>query len=161
MWFKMNETPLAWVDSAPRKFVNRITIDASPDEVFAVWADIDQWPKWFADIQRGEWTTDGERGVGSRRTVYLDDLNVKELIVAWEPGERFAFAIYEATLPLAHNIVEDYRLTPTPDGKSELVWTVGYDLRWFMKPLSFVVAKQFGGMFEKAIVDMKDYIENR
>ncbi len=159
MWFKMTEAPLEWVDQAPRKFVNEVTIDASPEEIFEVWADIDQWPKWFADIQRGEWTSEGDPGVGSTRIVYLDDLNVKETILAWDPGERFAFCITESTLPLADKLVEDYRLTPTDDGKTRLVWTVGYELRWFVKPLSFIVVKQFGGMFKAAAQDMKAYIE--
>ncbi len=159
MWFELQETPLAWVDTAPNKFVNELVLDATPDEVFAIFADIDQWPKWFKDIKRGAWDEDGERGVGSRRTVYLRDINVRETILAWDPGKRFAFCVTHASLPLSRNVVEDFRLEATDDGRARLVWTVGYDVRAFVVPFAFIIKMKFRRMFKRALASLDAYVK--
>ncbi|MEX2527610.1 MAG: SRPBCC family protein [Gemmatimonadota bacterium] len=141
--------------------MNEAVLDASPQEVFAIWADIHQWPLWFPEIQSGEWLSQGARGVGSRRLVHLEDLSVKETILAWDPGRRFSFCITAATRPLSHRIVEDYRLEAAEGGRSRFTWTVGFDLRWYIAPLSPIVKRKFGRMFRGATSGLVEYIRTQ
>jgi uncharacterized protein YndB with AHSA1/START domain len=162
MWFEMEQVPLDWADEAPYSFHNEAVLEASPEEVFAIWADIDQWPRWFEDIERGAWTAGGDDpGVGSERVVHLEDMSVREYILAWEPGARFAFSITAATLPLANRIVEDYRLAPAGEGRSRFEWDVSFDLRWFVRPLGWAVRREFGAMFERATQSLREYVRTQ
>lgn len=161
MWFDMRPETLATAASAPDQLRNEVVVEASPDELFAILADIEQWPRWFAEIQKGTWDSAPPHGVGSRRTVVLDDLCVREVFLAWEPGQRFAFTMSAGTLPLANWIVEDYQIEPVDGGKARLVWIVSFELRWFVRPIGFFVRRKFGGQFSRAAASLGRYVAER
>lgn len=158
MWFHQVPRDLDW--DAPYVFRNEADLALSADEVFAIWADIDQWPKWFSDINRGTWTTEPPYGPGSERTVELKTLSVKERFLAWDPGKRYAFTMTACTLPLTWSIVEDYRLEPTETG-CRFVWVVKHDLRWYFLLSSPIVRMVFGKMFRDATASLERYCAER
>lgn len=158
MWFDQIPRDLDW--EAPYEFRNEADLALPPGEVFAIWADIDQWPKWFADIRQGTWTSEAPYGPGSERTVVLKTLSVKERFLAWDPGQRYAFTMTASTLPLTWSIVEDYRLEPR-EGGSRLIWTVKHDLRWYCRPASPIVRMVFGKMFRDATASLQRYCADR
>ena len=160
MWFEMTPQTLAWAEAIPTKLSNTAILDAPPEEVFAVLADIDEWPRWFADIRKGVWDTEPPHGVGSRRTVTLNTMKVREAFLAWEVGRRYSFAIVASTLPLARSIVEDYRLTPAGDGKTRLDWDVSYEVRGYVRPVQSILRRVFRNMFRKATRGFVEHIEN-
>jgi uncharacterized protein YndB with AHSA1/START domain len=156
MWFACIPRDLDW--KAPYVIRNEAELDAPPERVFDVWADIDEWPKWFSDIRKGTWDTPPPHGAHSRREVVLNLLSVREQFLAWDPGRRYAFTMTACTLPLAHSIVEDYQLEALPGGRSRLVWEVRFDLRLPFVPLSPVVRFVFGKMFRDATAGLVTYV---
>ena len=158
MWFDLKKSTLDWTSRAPSSFHFEVILDATPDEVFEILADVDQWELWFDEFEGAEWLSGGEPGVGSQRAIHMDILDAHEEFLAWEPGERFAFCLTKATLPLAERLVEDYQMAPLPGGRCQFTWDVYYEPKWFMRPLNPVLRLQFGGMFQKAADSLSRYV---
>ena len=38
---------MSFTEQAPLTIVNVVDLNASPDRVFAIFADVDSWPEWF------------------------------------------------------------------------------------------------------------------
>lgn len=158
MWFKNQDVGLDYVASAPFRFVTVRELAASPEEVFAILADGDSWPRWFPDFRRVEWTTPEPRGVGSVRHVTLKALQAKERFLAWEPGRRWSFVLYESTLPVLGAMVEDYAMEPLANGHTRLTINACYTLRWFARPIHPILRAVFGKLFAKAGDGLQEYI---
>jgi uncharacterized protein YndB with AHSA1/START domain len=47
----------AFVDSAPIRLVNKVTIDATPEQIWAALEDASAWPRWATVIKHVEWTS--------------------------------------------------------------------------------------------------------
>ena len=161
MWFKMIPRDLSWSERAAQKIRNAVVLPCSPEEVFSILADIKQTPFWFDEIYGGTWDSENTHCVGSRRTVHLDMLSVRETFLSWEPSRRFAFTITESTIPLSVSIVEDYRLSPEDNGCTKLEWDVAYQLRWYVIPFKPIVIWIFGRMFQRASASLKNYISRK
>src|SRR4051794_23537239 len=98
MWFAVEAQPLRYTQTSPRVLENVVTIDATPERVFEVFATAENQRDWFQDFVACRWTTSEPHGVGSEREIELKILTVKERFLAWEPGKRLTFAIYASTL---------------------------------------------------------------
>lgn len=149
---------LEFAASAPDFFLVEGELDASPERVFAVFADVTTWPQWFDDMRAGAWTGPQEGGVGATRKMTLGLLAVDETILAWEPGRRFAFRIDRATLPLIRAMVEDYRLEPRPDGRSFLRWRAAYAPTTLTRALHPIVRAVFGRQFRRTLEGLRRYL---
>lgn len=158
MWFKNERVGLDYLDAAPFRFVNECELTATPDEVFAILADADAWPRWFSDFRSATWLTPEPRGVGARRHVVLKSLQAKEEFLAWEPGRRFAFFMLETTLPLTSSMAEDYALEALPNGRTRLVWTAAYTLKPLARVIHPILRVIFGRMFSRATAGLQRYV---
>jgi hypothetical protein len=161
MWFDMKKSTLDWTSRAHSSFHYEAVLDATPEVVFDILADVDQWALWFDEFEGAEWVSEEHGGVGSRRAIYMDILDAHEEFLAWEPGKRFAFCLTKATLPLAERLVEDYQMAPLPGGRCQFTWKVYYEPKWFLKPLNPVVRLQFGKMFADAVDSLSKYVRSR
>lgn len=151
--------PLEFATSAPQYFHHEIDLDASPEAVFAVFADIDSWPRWFDDMRAARWTCEGG-GLGATRHVELGALSADERFLAWEPGKRFSFRVETLTLPLVRAFVEDWRLEPREGGGTHLVWRVGYEttaLGWLLHPLLRTI---FNRQFGRTLRGLQQYLRS-
>ena len=120
---------LDYAATAPCRVVVSETIAATPERIFDVFLDADAWPRWAFPITKVEWTSPFPIEVGSTRTVFMRGGMVGwEEFLAWEPGVRMAFRFNQSVErgPLA--FAEDYRLRPTPDGRTHLEWTMAMTL---------------------------------
>lgn len=114
---------LDFFDSAPFRVAETLHLRASPDRVFAAFADAAMWIRWWPLMHDARWTK-GSGAVGDERLVALRLLGrFEERFIAWEVGARFAFSMIATTSPLVKRMGEDYRLSA--DGKgTRLDWTI-------------------------------------
>ncbi len=131
---------LDFIERAPLRVSESITLGAPPLRVFAVFADAPSWPRWFPLMHRASWASPEIERVGAVREVALHGLGVyRERFIAWDPGARFAFTMTETSSPLAAAIVEDFQMTPVRDGEAtRLSWTLAAEptaIGHFAKPL--------------------------
>ncbi len=109
--------------TAPFRVTETLTLRASPEVVFAAFADAPMWTRWWPLMHEARWTK-GTGAVGDERTVSLRLLGrFEERFIAWQPGAHFAFSMIGTTSPLVKRMGEDYRLSA--DGKgTRLEWTI-------------------------------------
>lgn len=108
---------VAFTATAPLRAAAVREVAGTPDEVFAVLADAEGWPRWFPGLRAARWTSPGPHGVGSTRQIALGPLQVDEEFIVWEPGERFGFTFTGANLPGTRAGVELVELVPVDDGR--------------------------------------------
>jgi hypothetical protein len=121
----MEPMTLAEIEAAPFRVQETARFDASPAALFAQLADPATWPGWFPTMVRAAWITPQTSGVGAEREVALRVFGkYREKMIAWEPGERFAFTMTGSTSPLVRRMGEDWRLTRDGNGV-RLDWIVG------------------------------------
>jgi hypothetical protein len=87
----VSQKHLDWIERAPVSFSGSATTTASPQAVFAILADHERWPEWFPVLKKEEVLGPRREGVGTRRVATIPGGKVEELIIAWDPGQRFAF----------------------------------------------------------------------
>lgn len=109
-------TPLALaeLDTAPLRIVSSVHIAGTAHAVFVELGDPS---KWFPLMRRSVWITAETGGLGAEREVVVRGLgSFRERMIAWDDDRRLAFTMTASTSPLAHQIGEDFRLTPEGDG---------------------------------------------
>jgi uncharacterized protein YndB with AHSA1/START domain len=93
----IEQKDLDWTGRAPISFSGSATTTASPEAVFAILADHERWPEWFPVIKRTEVIGTLREGVGTRRVTTIPGGKVEERIIAWDPGQRWAFTVTAAS----------------------------------------------------------------
>jgi len=157
--FPCREVGHDFLESAPLRFVNEVTINATPARVFEALEDPQAWPKWFNDIVKVEWTSPKPFSVGTTRTVRLKAMTVFEKFSVWETGKRFTFYFTETSLPFAHAFCEDYRLEDSGSGTTRLIYTVALEPRLLIRlggPVSRLI---MGRMFRNGARSLSAYME--
>ncbi|KUH84947.1 MULTISPECIES: SRPBCC family protein [unclassified Mycobacterium] len=153
---------LDFIESAPFRFVSRVDLTITPEQLFEVLADAESWPHWATVITNVEWTSPEPRGIGTTRTVTMRGGIVgDEEFLAWNPYSHMAFRFNEASTGSIAAFAEDYRVVKTPGG-CHLTWVMA------MKPKG--VAAKFGmtfgrpvmaWMFQKFLYNLRDYCAKR
>lgn len=143
--------PLEWMHRAPVRAVRTRTVQATPDQVFAVLADHEAWPEWFDQITSVDVLGPAE-GVGARRRVHIGSTSVDEEFLAWEPGRRFSFTVTQASRPGIRSLNEDIRLVPVGDDSTTVAYTMALDPvgpgRLLAPVLNRVVGKALDGALD-------------
>lgn len=120
----MEPMSLREIEAAPFVVKKTARFAATADALWAQLAEPAAWTQWFPTMYSSAWTA-GSGGVGAEREVALRVFGkYREKMLAWEPGERFAFTMTASTSPLVRRMGEDWRITRDGNGV-RLDWTVG------------------------------------
>lgn len=121
----MEPMTLAEIETAPFRITRTARFEASPSELFAQMVEPKRWLDWFPLMHRAAWISPATSGVGAEREVALRVFgHYRERMLAWDPGERFAFTMTGSTSPLVARMAEDWRMSREGNGV-RLEWTVG------------------------------------
>ncbi len=116
---------LAFLDSAPVRLVNSLTIAATPEQVWAALEDASAWPRWASVITKVEWTSPRPFGVGTTRTVSMvAGMTGYEEFLAWQPHQQMAFRFNEATLQGVSAFAEGYTLEAVTPSSTRVTWVM-------------------------------------
>ncbi|MGV3523811.1 MAG: SRPBCC family protein [Candidatus Sericytochromatia bacterium] len=157
-WYTLQTWSLAEALQAPSCFVYNTHIQASPEAVFRALSTSD-WSQWFVDFKGMEWTSPALYQVGSTRTVTLKMLAVKERFLAWEPGQRFSFAIEAISLPVVEAMAEDWCLR-SENGHTHVTWRVAYAPTPWMRLIHPLARWVFDRQFSVSLQNFKRYVES-
>ena len=129
----------------------------SPDQVFALLADVTQWTAW-GPFDRAELEQpapgDDPNGLGSVRRLQATGAPAShERVIAYEPGRRFGYELL-AGLPL-RDYQANVTLEPLPDG-TRITWHSEFRPKvpgtgWFYRSvLQAFIARATGGLAKAA-----------
>jgi uncharacterized protein YndB with AHSA1/START domain len=125
MWFQLQPAELDFVERAPHRFRAEAYVHAPAHRVFEIVAG-EAMERWLPEFVALRWTSPEPFGEGTTRQLDLRLLSVKERVLAWEPGRRFAFTITAMTAPLLVQAVEDVHMEPIAARVTLLRWNVHY-----------------------------------
>jgi uncharacterized protein YndB with AHSA1/START domain len=160
MWFNTKPSDTSYIDAAPQRIANVVTIDASPQRVFDIFATADHQDEWMLDFKACRWTSGEPHGVDSTREIEMKMLTVKERFLIWESGKRLAFSIDAITLPIVSQMLEDLRFEPISNGKAtRLIWHVYYSPSLVALPIHPAARAVFGRLFELSGKKLVKWVE--
>src|SRR5262249_25738857 len=124
------------------EFSRTLDVDAPPDRIWGILADVEQWPSWTASMQKVERLDSGDFGVGSRARVKQPRLRPAAFeVTSFEPGKSFEWT--SKTVGLVS--VGDHRIEPR-DGGARV--TVGFSMRG---PMSGVASLFYAGLIRRYV----------
>lgn len=124
--YKCKEVSVEYFSTAPCVYRATVEVAASPEQIFSSFEDAADWPKWAPPIQHVEWTSPKPFGLGTTRRVSMSGgLIGDEVFIAWDYPKRMAFCFTHSSQSLIDSFAEDYQLTVLPNGKTQVVWTMG------------------------------------
>lgn len=117
-----------------------IAIDAPPERVWPLLADLDGHAEWMSDVRSIEFETSKRYGLGTKVRIHTkvgpfttDDLMEVE---AWEEGRRIAMSHLGAVRGHGEFLLEG------GDGRSRFVWTEELHFPWYLGgPVGEVIAR--------------------
>ncbi|MEL7117065.1 MAG: SRPBCC family protein [Pseudomonadota bacterium] len=111
-------------------FERSLTIDATPDAVWAVLSRFMQIDEFAPEITSVDALTEGEIGLGSkRRNHFANGTSLVETVTDWTPGTSYTVALSEmAAMPL-HAAMSEIRITPVT-GASKVTWMFDYRVKY-------------------------------
>jgi hypothetical protein len=141
------------------RFVNEISTSASANQTFDIVSGSELESEWFPDFVSAEWKTAEPHGIGSLRIYRLKFMTILEEFLVWEHGHRLVFRLNECSLPILHHFLENYIITPRPDGGSNLRWEVCYEPRPSLKFLHPLIRPFFARDFRKAARQLQTLLD--
>lgn len=149
MEFRLEHVDLAFTRTSRFCFVNEIDVRAPASRVFeVVTGELDAW---LPQLRGVAWTSVPPHRVGSTRIVELPGVRVKERVVAWDEGRRFAFAIDATSVPLLRRMLEDIQIEPQGERQCRLRYVAHYEPLLVVRPWHPVGRVVFGTMFWRAV----------
>jgi carbon monoxide dehydrogenase subunit G len=153
---------LAFIDSAPFRFVSTVELTINPEQLFEVLSDAESWPRWATVITKVTWTSPEPRGVGTTRTVHMRGGIVgDEEFLAWEAFTRMAFRFNKASTSSIAAFAEDYNVVPTVNG-CHLTWVMAMKPNGVAARLGMRLGRPvMSRMFQKFLYNLRDYTDKR
>jgi hypothetical protein len=126
---RLRHEDLAFLTRAPVRQVHRGHVSLPTDRVFAgLAARPDSWPAWLSLARDCHYEGPPPHGVGTVRVMSLPGgIRARERVLAWDEDERFAYRVDEINVPGVRAFMEEWRLAPVSDGRTQLQWTLAFD----------------------------------
>ena len=156
----LEQKGLDWIERAPVSFSGSATTTASPEAVFAILADHEHWTEWFPLLTKEEVLGPRREGVGTRRLATLPGGKVEEIIIAWDPGQRFAFAVTAVSPGIVRALLEDCRIEPAHSG-SRVTYTMYLEPVSVFRPLMGLMKGPMGKQLDKGMRALAARAEGR
>ncbi len=127
------------------------TIDATPEEVWAVlgrYMHVDEFAPLITSVDA---LTEGEDGLGSkRRNHFQNGTSVVEEVTEWKPGLGFTVELSDmAAMPL-HEASSQVSIAPSA-GRSSVTWTFDYRVKYGL--LGWIMGQTMMKMMMGKIID--------
>lgn len=150
---------LADFDRLTDSFRFETELDATPEQVFAVFEDPASWPVWVDAITNVTWTSPKPFEVGTTRDVsIIGGLKVHERFFIWEPNRRMAFYLEGTNKPAVAALGEYYELQPLGEGRTRFVWRIAYEPKSMMRFLSPVLRPLVRLMCGRIVSGLERYV---
>ena len=146
----LEQKDLDWIERAPVSFSGSANTTASPEAVFAILADHERWPEWFPVLKKEEVLGPRREGVGTRRLATIPGGKVEEIIIAWDPGRRFAFTVTAVSPGIVRALLEDCRIEPAHSG-TRVTYTMYLEPVSVFRPLKVLMKGPMGKQLDKGM----------
>jgi len=132
-------------------FERTLTIDATPDAVWAVlgcYMHVDEFAPLIASVDA---LTEGDDGVGSkRRNNFENGTSVVEEVTAWKPGEGFSVKLSNMDAMPLHEASSEVFIKQE-GSHSKVTWTFDYRVKY--GPLGWLMGQTMMKMMMGKIID--------
>lgn len=133
-------------------------IEATPEQVWAILADVSRLPEWaytegrFPYPVEGKYGSDQQQGVG---TIWIglsaDGQTAKQQITVWEPPHKLVYELQEMeNAPLQMTQTNTFELEPAGD-QTQVTWSVAWELSGGFSLSSLLLRFTGNGAFEEMI----------
>jgi hypothetical protein len=145
--------PLDFIDAAPVRFVSKVDLAITPEQLFEVLGDAESWPHWATVITKVVWTSPEPRGVGTTRTVTMrGNIVGDEEYIASEPFFHMAFRLNQSNSKAISAFAEDYHLT----------WVMAMKPSGLAGKLGMIMGQPFmGWLFQRFLHNLRRYTDAR
>ncbi len=160
MWFDMRRVELDFIDTADKTCVMEVEVSATRQQVWVAITDPCTWKHWFPGVISASYG--GETppyGVGIFREASVTGGKFEETILAWDEGERLAYRIDRATVPIAHAQVESTELEDTPRG-TRVRWVLATDRRLLLWLATPILQWHLDRLWKKAMTNLEGYLSH-
>lgn len=131
-----------------KHFWYTIETTASPDEIWSVWTNVNQWKDWDTGLKNA--SINGEFKLDAKGTIIsLEGRKSKFKVVEYEEGKTYT---YKTKLPLGSLYVKRYL-------KTENDTTTFTHEVWFKGLTAGIFAKAFGEKFRKMLPNVLENIK--
>ncbi|MDH6247011.1 SRPBCC family protein [Mycobacterium sp. OTB74] len=153
---------LDFIDSAPFRFVSKIDLAITREQLFDVLADETSWPQWATVITNVEWTSPKPYGVGTTRTVKMrGHITGEEEFLAWEPFSYMAFRFNTSTSNAISAFAEGYTVEETPEG-CHLTWVMAMKPSGLAGEIGMNLGRpMMGWLFQRFLHNLRRYADKR
>jgi uncharacterized protein YndB with AHSA1/START domain len=151
-----------FIDTAPFRFVSKVDLTITPEQLFEALADAESWPHWATVITKVVWTSPEPRGVGTTRTVTMrGNIVGDEEYIAWEPFSHIAFRFNQSTSNAISAFAEDYRVVETAEG-CHLTWVMAMKPSGLAGRLGMSMGQLvMGWLFQRFLHNLRRYTDAR
>lgn len=127
-WYPLEPADAAFLQSAPHIIRIEKHFAAPPERVWESLASDESLKAWGSSLTALTWLSERPFGIGTTREVVLAPgvARVRERFIRWDEGHGYAFAVYEANMPVLRRFAEDYALEADGDG-TRFTWTVAIE----------------------------------
>ncbi|MDT7755595.1 MAG: hypothetical protein QOH27_1493 [Mycobacterium sp.] len=160
--YPCQKVELDFIDAAPVRFVSKVDLAITPEQLFEVLGDAASWPHWAMVITKVVWTSPEPRGVGTTRTVTMrGNIVGDEEFIAWEPYSHMAFRFNQSNSNAISAFAEDYRVVETAEG-CHLTWVMAMKPSGLAGKLGMILGQPvMGWLFQRFLHNLRRYTDAR